>query len=145
MGMTGQLRPDVHRFLLRFREAGDRLDVDSIRDCFLETFLSLDPNTASTLDREIMLAALPKRRALFDSLGAGEAQLHEARELPLDETHTLVRTVWKMPLNPTPAGRNELLLRSTFLLRRTSDGWRIAAYLNHEDVTALVATHNGSA
>jgi hypothetical protein len=87
------VRPEVHAFLLRFCEAGDRLDNDTIRDCFLETFLSLDPNNALTLNSEVMLTALPRRRELFESIGAGTAEVVEAREVPLDETHTLVRTL----------------------------------------------------
>jgi hypothetical protein len=134
-----RVRPEVHAFLLRFGEAGDRLDIDTIRDCFPETFLCLDPNTALALDREIMLAALPTRRALFDSIGAGDAELVEASEVPLDETHTLVRTLWTMPLTSSDGGKRELPLHSTFLLRRTGDGWKIAAYLDHHDVAATVA------
>ncbi|MGZ4371511.1 MAG: YybH family protein [Gaiellaceae bacterium] len=133
------IREDVSAFLGRFREAGDSLDIDTIRDCFLETFLSLDPTTAITLEREVMLAALPKRRALFDSIGAGEAKLVEASEAPLDETHTLVRTLWTMQLSPSDGAEHELPLHSTFLLRRTSDGWKIAAYLNHQDIVATIA------
>ena len=129
----------MRAFLSRFREAGDRLDIDTLRDCFLETFLSLDPNTALTLDREVMLAALPKRRALFDSIGAGDAQLVRMDELALDQTHALVRTLWTMPLSPSDDAKRELPLESTFLLRRTSEGWKIAAYLNHQDIAATVA------
>jgi hypothetical protein len=29
-------------------------------------------------------------------------------------------------------------LRSSFLLRRTEDGWRIAVYLNHESLLELL-------
>jgi hypothetical protein len=41
-----------------------------------------------------------------------------------------------MPLNPRSGGKRELPLHSTFLLRRTDDGWKIAAYLNHQDIAA---------
>lgn len=131
------VRPEVHAFLLRFREAGDRLDNDAIRDCFLETFLNLDPNNALALNSEVMLTALPKRRELFKSIGAGTAELVEAREVPLDESHTLVRTLWTMPLGPRGGGNRELALHSTFLLRRTDDGWEITVYLNHQDIAAV--------
>jgi hypothetical protein len=30
-------------------------------------------------------------------------------------------------------------LRSSFLVRRTGDGWRIAVYLNHESLLELLA------
>ncbi len=116
------VRPEVHAFLLRFREAGDRLDTDTIRDCFLETYLD------------------PKRREMFESIGAGSAELVQASEAPLDETHTLVRTLWTMPLSPSSGGKRELPLHSTFLLRRTGDGWKIATYyLNHQDIAAVTA------
>ena len=111
--------PDVREFLRRFRDAGDQLDLDAIRASFAPEFLSLDANSVTALGRDAMLVALPRRRALFDSIGASTAELAEVTELPLDERQTLVRTSWTMALSRDGrAGAAEMVLRSTFLLRR---------------------------
>ena len=90
------------------------------------------------LDRERMLAALPRRQAVFASIGAASTQLAEAHELRLDDRHTLVQTTWTIRLEPEGRRANDLMLRSTFLLRRDDGDWKIIVYLNHEDVKALL-------
>jgi hypothetical protein len=103
----------VREFLRRFREAGDQLDLDTIGASFAPEFLSLDQNGVKALGRDAMLVALPRRRALFDSIGATAAELVKVSELPLDERHTLVRTCWTMALAPRPEGwsrRNRIAL-----------------------------------
>jgi ketosteroid isomerase-like protein len=138
--------PEVREFLRRFREAGDQLDLDTIRASFAPEFLSLDPNKVTALARDDMLVALPRRRALFDSIGAAKAELADVDELRLDERHTLVRTSWTMAVpRGGRAGAAELVLRSTFLLRREAASWQIVVYLNHADVAALVAEHRPNA
>lgn len=138
--------PDVREFLRRFRDAGEQLDLDAVRASFAPEFLSLDPNSVTALGRDAMLAALPRRQALFHSIGATTAELAEASELRLDERHRLVRTSWTMAVpQDRKAGAGEIVLRSTFLLRKEASSWQVVVYLNHEDVAALIAEHRPSA
>jgi NTF2-like protein (DUF6841) len=132
------LQPDVCAFLEQFTAAGKSLDPRAQRRCWAETFLSLDPNRATPVPREEMLAVLHRRREMFASIGATSSDLIDAQEMPLDERHTIVRTTWRWRLEHADESDDELVLQSTFLLRREETGWRIVVYLNHQDVGALI-------
>lgn len=62
--------------------------------------------------------------------------LADISEMPLDDLHTLVRTSWNLRMRDEPP-RAPVCLRSTFLLRRERREWRIALYLNHQDMNEL--------
>lgn len=133
------VRPDVLAFLERFAAVGRSADGEAQRELWAETFLSLDPLRAVAVPREAMLAALPRRRELFESIGATTSELVEVEETLLDDQHTIVRSLWRWPL-PTANGlESDLRLKSTFLLRRDESNWKIVVYLNHQDVAAVIA------
>ncbi len=75
---------------------------------------------------------------MFASIGARGMALTDATETPLDDLHTLVRTTWTVEFEDPRADR-PLTMSSSFLLRQEPDGWRIAVYLNHQDVAAVIA------
>jgi uncharacterized protein DUF4440 len=133
--MTNTVRPDVRAFFERYQSAGDSLDSAALADCFTDVILNLDPSSAAAVPRQAIVAALPRRRQLFDSIGCTGSELREIEETPLDDMHTLVATSWAMR-RVEPAA--PLTLRSTFLLRREDGTWRIALYLNHQDIASLV-------
>lgn len=98
--------------------------------------MSLDASSATTLSPQALLAALPRRKQLFEAIGSDGLELADISELPLDDLHTLVRTSWNLRLRNQPL-RNPVCLRSTFLLRKDDGTWRIVLYLNHQDMTKL--------
>lgn len=63
--------------------------MDGQRDCWAETFLSIDPNWVAPVERAALLAVLPRRREMFESIGATAGELISAEETPLDERHTI--------------------------------------------------------
>ncbi len=71
------------------------------------------------------------RRALFARAGASGTRLAGLEVVPLDSIHVIARTTWDVVFDGPHA---PVVLRSSFLLRRTEDGWRIAVYLNHESL-----------
>jgi hypothetical protein len=130
------VRPDVRAFFDRYAHAGDRLDDTALTDSFHEVFLSLDPTAATPVPRAALLAALPRRKEMFESAGVGTMVLSTLGESPLDELHTLAHASWTAPVE----SGEPLTLSSTFLLRRDATGapWRIVVYLNHQDVGELI-------
>lgn len=134
---SSQVRPEVQAFLQQFSGAGSHTDPDAQLQCWADSFLSLDPNRATPVTRAQMLAALPQRRAMFARIGATASELIDAREMPLDDRHIVVRTSWRWDLADTPDAADPLVLHSTFLLRRETTGW-IVVYLNHQDVAAAI-------
>jgi ketosteroid isomerase-like protein len=137
MENQASVRDDIREFIIRFQTASARGDAALVEQSFPETFVSLDPSTFAVVPREALLAALPGRRERFSQIGAVGATLTAIVEVPLDDRHTLVRTTWETRF--AEHGAQPLVLRSTYLIRREADGWRIVVYLNHQNVAALIA------
>ena len=98
--------------------------------------MSLDAGSAATLSPQALLAALPRRKQLFEAIGSDGLELADIGELPLDDLHTLVRTSWNLRMRNQPPG-DPVCLRSTFILRKDGQAWRIVLYLNHQDMAKL--------
>jgi hypothetical protein len=130
------VRPDVRDFFQRFQSAGDDLDSAALASLFSSVFMSLDANTATAVSPQALLAALPRRRQLFEAIGSDGLELADISEMPLDDLHTLVRTSWRLRMRGQ-AARDPIFLLSTFILRREDEAWRIVLYLNHQDLNKL--------
>jgi hypothetical protein len=130
------VRPDVHDFFQRFQSAGEDLDSAALASLFSGVFMSLDANSATAVSPQALLAALPRRRQLFEAIGSDGLELADITEMPLDDLHTLVRTSWRLRM-PSQAARDPIFLLSTFILRREDGAWRIVLYLNHQDLNKL--------
>jgi hypothetical protein len=129
-------RPDVRAFLQRFDRASHDLDTEALTSSFADVFLSLDASSAVAVTPQALLAALPRRRQLFETIGSDGMELTDISEMPLDDLHTLVRTSWRLRMRDQ-APRDPITLHSTFILRRDDGAWRIVLYLNHQDMNKL--------
>ena len=125
---------EIEAVFAEFQEASDSEEWHRFERLFLPTFLSLDPASATPVERDALIAFLPHRRGLFARAGATGTRMTGLEVVPLDGSHVLARTTWDVLYDGPHA---QVTLRSSFLLRRTEDGWRIAVYLNHESLLAL--------
>jgi hypothetical protein len=98
--------------------------------------LSLDASSAAAVSPQALLAALPRRKQLFEAIGSDGLELAGISETPLDDLHTLVRTSWHMRMRDQ-GSRDPISLRSTFILRKDDGVWRIVLYLNHQDMSKV--------
>ena len=130
------VRPDVRDFFRRYQRAGEDLDSPALANSFCGVFLSLDPNSATAVSPQALLAALPRRKQLFEAIGSDGLELADISEMPLDDLHTLVRTSWRLRMRDE-APRDPVFLLSTFILRKEDGAWRIVLYLNHQDLAKL--------
>jgi hypothetical protein len=131
-----RVRPDVRAFFSRYERAAEDLDSEALTSSFCAAFMSLDASSATALSPQALLAALPRRKQLFQAIGSDGLELAEISETPLDGLHTLVRTSWNLRMrNEQP--RDPVCLRSTFILRKDDGAWRIVLYLNHQDMNKL--------
>ena len=126
-------RPGVRAFFRRYERAAEDIDRDELTALFADVFMSLDASSMHALSPQALLAALPRRRQLFEAIGSDGMELAELSETPLDNRHTLVRTSWNLRMR-NGTGRDPISLRSTFILRRDDGAWRIVLYLNHQDM-----------
>ena len=130
--------PDVRAFFEHYERAGKDPDGGALARCFCDPFMTLDPISASAVSPQALLAALPRRRALFEAAGSDGLELADMSEMPLDEVHTLVRTSWNLRTVNQSRREDRITLRSTFVLRVEDGAWRIALYLNHQDIGRLL-------
>jgi hypothetical protein len=121
------LDADIARWLRSFAAASGTVDIDALRDCFEEVFLSGDATGSRPVPREAFLSGLPQRVAASSAAGVGRAELRSASATPLDEHWVLLRTTWSAPRR----SGGDLAMASTFLLHRGTD-LRASLYLNHE-------------
>lgn len=131
-----RVRPDVRAFLQRYDRAAQDLDTDALVSSFSDVFLSLDASSAVAVSPQALLAALPRRRQLFEAIGSDGLALADISEMPLDDRHTLVRTSWRLRMRDQ-APRDPMFLHSTFILRKDDLAWRIVLYLNHQDMNKI--------
>jgi len=129
-------RPDVRDFFRRYHSAGEDLNSEALASMFCGVFMSLDASSAAAVSPQALLAALPRRRQLFEAIGSDGLELADISEMPLDEVHTLVRTSWRLRMRDQAPG-DPICLLSTFILRREAGAWRIVLYLNHQDMNKL--------
>ena len=132
------VRPDVRDFFQRYQRAADELDSQALANLFSGVFMTLDVNSATAVSPQALLAALPRRRQLFEAIGSDGLELADISEMPLDDLHTLVRTSWRLRMRDRVL-RDPVFLLSTFILRRDDGAWRIAVYLNHQDLNRLLS------
>jgi hypothetical protein len=127
-----ELDADVAAWLERFRKASGDVgidpDVDALRDCFADVFLSGDASGGRPVPLETFLAVLPNRVRAAAAAGVGRAVLRSASASALDEYWVLLRTAWAAPRSDG----GELAMASSFLLHRSDSGMRATVYLNHE-------------
>lgn len=133
--MTG-VRPDVRAFFRRYERASENLDSEALTSLFCAVFMTLDHGSAAAISPQTLLAALPRRKQLFEAIGSDGLDLTDISEMPLDDLHTLVRTSWNLRMRNEPP-RDPVCLRSTFILRKDDGAWRIVLYLNHQDMNKL--------
>ena len=126
---------EIEAFFAEFADASRAEEWERFEHLFLPTFLSLDPTTAAPVERQALIAFLPRRRELFERVGASGTRLATLEITDLDAIHALARTTWSVVYERP---HDPVTLRSTFTLRRTDDGWRIAVYLNHESLLELL-------
>jgi hypothetical protein len=112
-----RVRPEVRAFFRRYERAADDLDSQALTSLFCAVFMSLDASSAAAISPQALLAALPRRRQLFEAIGSDGLELADISELPLDDVHTLVRTSWNLRMRNQPP-RDPVCLRSTFILRK---------------------------
>jgi hypothetical protein len=121
------LDAEIRHFFDVFSRASGILDLDALAGCFGEVFLAADQDGARPVPRGAFLAALPRRARMFADAGVGPAALVSVTHQRLDEHYLLARTEWTAPRT----GGGQVLLSSSFLLRRDADGLRVVLYLNH--------------
>lgn len=125
---------DIRSFFETFQHNNAADDIDAVVAQYADPFLHADPSAARTVRTNDLKAALPKRKALFKSIGSKSTTLLSFEEQELDKLHVLVRTQWRWDFGD----KGDVTLPSTFILRRNGDSLSIVFYLNPYDIMAVL-------
>jgi len=129
--------PDSVRVWLGSFTAGTRAGTENVPgELFGDVFLSGDPSGVVSVPRAAFLAALPAREQMFRSAGWKDPELETARYEPLGEHYGALLTTWQMS-DLEGSGRT-VQLRSTFVLRLHDRRAEVVAYLNDQDLRAVL-------
>ncbi|MEA2695843.1 MAG: hypothetical protein QOI66_114 [Myxococcales bacterium] len=132
--MTG-LTAEVRAFFDEFERNSAELAIDRIAAQFADTFMNADPQRVMPVPKAAFIAALPQREKMFEAAGISRVRLASVRETVLDPMHVLAVTDW---IAESTDGA-EIPLASSFILRRQGSSFVVVFYLNHQDITAVLA------
>ncbi len=139
IGTSGEDLPEsaadapIAEFFAAFAAASAAEDWASYGEMFLPNFMNADPASAGPVARDDLIAFLPHRKGIFGKVGAVGTTLASLTIQHLDERHVLAETTWRVEYEPERKPETVPVLHSTFMLRR-EDRWRVAVYLNHNDL-----------
>lgn len=125
---------EIEEFFARFSEASANEEWARYGEMFMPSFLNIDPAASVPISRDDLIAFLPHRKGLFERAGATGTELDSLRTQELDDRHVLAETTWNVVFDHE---RSPVVLHSTFLLR-DEDRWRVAVYLNHNNLLELL-------
>ncbi len=131
-------QPTLQAFFHDFQQRNASGDVAAIVAQFAETFLAAGPQGSNCVKATDFALALPKRKALFDSMGHTSTELLSLDETPLSSRYVLARTCWRMTFQPTGSDPTNLEVESIFLVDIGSQPPRIALYLACQDIFELL-------
>lgn len=133
----------VSRFFALYAKETAESNIPAVVSHFAETFLFASPSGTQPVRASDFAAALPKRKALFDTLGSQPTELTAVHETPLDSRYVLVRTTWSFSFLRDGVPAQHLNTDSTFLIDTglpdtPESDFKILLYLPHHDIMQLL-------
>src|SRR5215469_11229267 len=128
----------VGRFFEVYSRVSNEDNISQLLSYFADPFLSAGPHGAQCVSAAEFAVVLPKRKQLFERLGAKPASLVSLEETQLEARYVLARTRWRIEFVREDLEPSELLLDSTFLVDTGGDRFRIVMYLPHQDIMQVL-------
>lgn len=114
--------------------ASNTLNLDLIDKQFADQFIFADPNGTRVLDKQKFLAALPRRREIFKSIGHRSTKVASLEETPIDGQYTMVKAHFLMQFQKASGEIVETEVASTYILLMKGDSPKIVMHIEHEDL-----------
>jgi hypothetical protein len=129
----------IYRFFQLYAQKSSEDDIPALVSQFADPFVSADPHGTHCVRVADFAAVLPKRKLLFDQLGARPAVLVSLVETQLDARYVLAKTTWRFDF----AGANlkearQVLADSTFLIDTGKQEFKIVMYMAHQDIMQVL-------
>jgi hypothetical protein len=124
----------IKAFFEGVEQAGNSMDLALIDSQFEDQFIFANPNGSQVVEKENFLAALPKRREFFKSLGHLSTRILSLDEIRLDDQYTMVKAKFLMQFL-TPSGQLvKTEVDSIYILFLKGDSPKIVMQIEHEDL-----------
>jgi hypothetical protein len=105
-------------------------------DLFADPFVSGDPTGSMPVPRAAFVQALPAREQMFRTAGWADPALESAQYVALGNHFGALSTTWRM--SALDGSDASVRLRSSFVLRQDGGRAEVIAYLNDQDLRALL-------
>lgn len=132
------VEPTMRAFFEAFEASSATGDAASLAKLYTASFVVAGPNGVHVVKASDLAHIVPKRKQTLGAAGCGDAKLVSLNETRLDDHYSMVRAEWRWQVNCGDSESPEITLPSTYIVRRSSEGFRIAFYLAHGDIVAVL-------
>jgi hypothetical protein len=132
------IRGQVREFFQAFEANTSSSDPAAMGAAYADVFMAAGPQGAQIIRTAEFVAALPRRKQLFDELGCGTAQLISLEQTPLGSRYVMASTRWSLPVDRPQGAPEQIEFESSFILDTGANPFRIVLYLPHQDLLAMV-------
>lgn len=122
--------PSIKKLFAEYEKAFNQLDIASQVDHFAPAFLSAGPRGVIASSREEFRKLASQMRDFYASAGQESAQLINAKEIPISDDYSLVRTHWGAKFKKT--GDRLIEFDVSYIVQK-SDPPKIILFITHED------------
>jgi hypothetical protein len=131
-------QPTIRAFFEVFEKNSAKGDAASLAKMYSESFMVAGPYGVQVVKASDLEQIIPKRKQILHAAGCGDAKLVSLSEIRLDDHYSMVRAEWRWQVNCGDTESPEIMLPSTYIVRRSSEGLHITFYLAHGDITAVL-------
>ena len=133
------IHPDtLTTFFKDYERASNSCDTDRLLAQFTETFTVTTPQGPQLVCAEDFARILPRRSALFNSLGCRAVTLHSLQVTSYNNHFALVDTTWKFHFELSDNRTDEFNVNSTFMVYINRNDPKIFLYVPHQDIMEIL-------
>jgi hypothetical protein len=124
----------VNRFFEEYERAISTLDLQIYDRLYNDAFMFASPSGLQAIKKADFLKVLPKRQGFFKAIGLTSTTLHRLEQTPLDESHIMVKVIWRMRYEKENQAAITDESSATYLLYRRGDLLQIVFQYDHQDL-----------
>jgi|SRR4051794_36588716 len=128
----------IERFFRTFESNTTNNDAAATVAQFADVFMAANPQGAQAVRAADFALALPKRKELFDRLGYRSSELVALNEQRLDDRYILASTQWKMTFAKPESPKQEVVVKSVFIVDTGASSPKIILYLANQDIVQVL-------
>ena len=125
--------PGIREFFDQYARSRSALDIDVIASQYPDSFMWADPNGARVVEKQAVLATVPRGQEFLKALGHKFTKVLSLDESGLDDHYVLVRVQFLWRFEKASAQPIDVKLDSTFILYINDGSPKIVFQHERED------------